>query len=150
MIVFPDGRTAVAYALHLAEATSRETEFPGLRIGVHAGSALYREADYLGATVNIAARVTSLAGRGELIVTDAVHRQAADLVDAWHELAAQRLKGVSDPIDLHVAALSKAPHPIDPVCGMVVDPATAVAGDGPERFCSAECRDRFETLPSRD
>ena len=149
MIVFPDPRTAVAYALHLAEASSRETDFPGLRIGVHAGSALYREADYLGATVNIAARVTALAGRGQLIVTGAVHRQAADLVDVWDSLGAQQLKGVSDPVDLHVTALSIAPHPIDPVCGMVVDPATAVIGDGPERFCSVACRDRF-WHPSRE
>ena len=39
------------------------------RIGVHAGNALYRDGDYYGRDVNIAARVSARSAGGEVLVT---------------------------------------------------------------------------------
>jgi class 3 adenylate cyclase len=56
-----------------------------LRVGVHIGPCLAVEAngniDYFGRTVNVAARVESLGGRDELVLSDAV--RTAYGVDAW-------------------------------------------------------------------
>jgi class 3 adenylate cyclase/YHS domain-containing protein len=149
MLVFPDPRTAVSYALHLADDAAAETDFPTMRIGVHAGSALYREADYLGATVNIAARVVSEAAPGQLVVTDVVRRQAEDLAERWEVLGPRQLKGLHDPVELHATALAATPFAIDPICGMTVDPGRAIHGSSGEQFCSETCRDRFEAADRR-
>jgi adenylate cyclase len=45
---------------------------PAARIGIHRGATLYRDGDYFGSDVNLAARVVSRAKGGEVLVTDAV------------------------------------------------------------------------------
>jgi adenylate cyclase len=47
-------------------------ERPEPRIGVHYGTALYRDGDYFGREVNLASRVVARARGGEVLVTDAV------------------------------------------------------------------------------
>jgi adenylate cyclase len=47
-------------------------ERPTPRIGVHTGVALYRDGDYFGRDVNLAARVVARARGGEVLVTDSV------------------------------------------------------------------------------
>src|ERR687895_1489837 len=47
-------------------------ERPTPRIGVHTGVALYRDGDYYGRDVNLAARVVARARGGEVLVTDSV------------------------------------------------------------------------------
>ena len=47
-------------------------ERPEPRIGIHYGSALYRDGDYFGREVNLAARVVARARGGEVLATDAV------------------------------------------------------------------------------
>jgi adenylate cyclase len=144
MLVFPDAATAVNYGLHLAEAASAQTEFPRLRIGIHTGPALYREADYLGTTINTAARITDLGEPGQLIITDAVHSHAADLA-GWTSLGPRRLKGMSAQV--HLFATDLAPgraFAIDPVCGMTVDPDRAITNETTDEvFCSQRCADSY-------
>lgn len=156
MVVFPSSAAAVNCGLAIRRAAAREPQFPAVRIGAHSGTALYREADYFGATVNIAARVASEAGRGEFLVTDAVHLAAGELPDVrFDRLGARALKGVADPIGL-VAAIDAgegAARAVDPVCGMDVDndrSAFRVAWDGRGVvFCSEQCRTRFLAEPAR-
>jgi class 3 adenylate cyclase len=105
MVVFPDGVAAVRCGLDLSLRANGEADFPELRMGAHAGPVLYRDADYLGATVNLAARVTGEAGPGELVVTDAVRRATDELLGLdWQPLGARALKGLADPVDLHVTS----------------------------------------------
>src|SRR5439155_7789271 len=63
MVVFADGGAAVNCGLTVQDLVAAEPRFPAVRIGAHFGSVLYREGDYVGTTVNTAARVASAAER---------------------------------------------------------------------------------------
>ena len=55
-----------------AAAAVGELHEPGLRAGVHLGRPRKLGGDYFGVDVNVAARVASAAGGGEVLVSDAV------------------------------------------------------------------------------
>ncbi len=57
---------AVAAALVLREAVAEE-DLPALRIGVAAGPVVARNGDYFGPVVNLASRLTELAGPGDVL-----------------------------------------------------------------------------------
>jgi adenylate cyclase len=75
---------------------------PAPRIGVHVGEALYRDGDYYGRAVNLAARVGARAAGGEVLVT-------RPLVDAaggrltFEPIGQVKLKGFTEATDLFVA-----------------------------------------------
>ncbi len=86
----------------------RITEGPGLlppvRVGVHTGSAVLREGDWYGAGVNVASRLCSVAGGGEVLVSDETRRAAGELEAV--ELSGRRLhwlKNVPEPIEAWLA-----------------------------------------------
>jgi adenylate cyclase len=154
MLVFPTGAGAVRYAIGVADAALREQHFPALRMGAHAGSALYREGDYMGATVNMAARVAAQAQRGQLLVTRRVAEAHVEVPVAWRPIGARTLKGVGEPIDLFELSFgSHAKRQTDPVCGMDLDPdADTVKTEHADQefvFCSESCRERFRADPPR-
>ncbi len=94
MVVFPDAASAVAWALDVDARALSEPKFPALRFGAHAGAVLYRDGDYVGVNVNIAARVASEAGRHELLITDPVAEETRDLDDLdVRPLGGRQLKG---------------------------------------------------------
>jgi len=71
---------------------------PAPRIGVHRGAAIYRDGDYFGRDVNLAARVVARARGGEVLLTDAV-RETAERLDHLHleDVGQVKLKGFSEP-----------------------------------------------------
>ena len=76
-------------------------ERPTPRIGVHTGVMLYRDGDYFGREVNLAARVVARARGGEVIVTDAVMEQIR--TSGWlsfDEIGEVKLKGFDEPAGL--------------------------------------------------
>jgi adenylate cyclase len=76
-------------------------ERPTPRIGVHVGVVLYRDGDYFGRDVNLAARVVARARGGEVIVTDAVMEQIR--TSEWLEfedIGEVKLKGFAEPTAL--------------------------------------------------
>ena len=76
------------------------TERPQARIGVHAGLALYRDGDYYGGDVNLAARVVARARGGEVVVTDSV-TSVVKADDLEYELIGEvKLKGFDKPRQL--------------------------------------------------
>jgi adenylate cyclase len=75
---------------------------PEPRIGIHAGDALYREGDYYGRDVNIAARVAARAAGGEVLVTRQVVEQGGPHL-AFERIAEITLKGFSDSTEIFVA-----------------------------------------------
>ncbi|MBW3665775.1 MAG: YHS domain-containing protein [Actinobacteria bacterium] len=155
MVAFPSADAAVRCGLDLMRSIAGESEFPGIRMGAHAGPALYREGDYLGSTVNIAARVAAEADRGQFLTTSAV-RHAADVPEArWQSVAGRILRGLSEPVDLFEVSSpdALAERPVDPVCGMHVDPLEAEASarfsGGEFLFCSTSCFQSFADRPER-
>ena len=107
MVVFADGGSAVAGALAIERSASAEPNFPAVRSGLHSGPLLYREADYVGATVNLASRIAAAAEGHQVLVTEAVRSQAADLAGVhFSYLGRHELKGVPEPVDLYLAELS--------------------------------------------
>jgi YHS domain-containing protein len=119
---------------------------------------LYREGDYLGATVNVAARLADIARRHQVLVTEAVRREVGDLPGVtFVPLGARPLKGLSGQVGLFEAAARTiegvSERSQDPVCGMELQREEVVARlsiDGTERsFCSDECLRRFVVAPER-
>jgi adenylate cyclase len=73
-------------------------ERPTPRIGVHTGVALYRDGDYFGRDVNLAARVVARARGGEVLVSDSVMDQIQDDEHLEFENIGQvKLKGFDEP-----------------------------------------------------
>jgi adenylate cyclase len=71
---------------------------PTPRIGIHYGVVLFRDGDYFGREVNLAARVVARARGGEVIVTDSV--MEAIKTSEWlqfDEIGEVKLKGFDQP-----------------------------------------------------
>jgi adenylate cyclase len=76
-----------------------QSEPPLPRIGVHYGYALYRDGDYYGREVNIAARVVALSGGGDVLVTRPIVEAVGDDLE-FERLADVRLKGFKGPTEI--------------------------------------------------
>ena len=157
MIVFPGAAGAIAAALDIEQGAAAEPQFPAPRSGIHWGTVLYREGDYVGANVNVASRVQAEAQRHQILVTAAVRGEAKRLAGVeFVRLGARRLRGVSEEMELyeaHRAGAAAAAKTIDPVCGMELGPdevAARLTVDGVERtFCSDGCLRQFVAAPER-
>jgi len=79
-----------------------QSERPLPRIGIHYGEALYRDGDYYGRDVNIAARITARSAGGEVLVTRPVVDHAGPHLEIDH-LGAVKLKGFSEPTEMFLA-----------------------------------------------
>jgi adenylate cyclase len=156
MLVFTEPSAAITCGLDIDAATRREAQFPALRLGAHTGNVLYREGDYVGATVNVAARVAGCAQRHEFLITGALHAHVVDVPDVEiRSIGANDLKGVPAAVDLfEVSRPAARPHrTIDPVCLMELDSgsdAVHLTRDGREvAFCSDDCLRLFVADPER-
>ncbi len=99
MVVGSDPSAVVDWAVGFAEL-SRERPLP--RIGVHCGSALYRDGDYYGRAVNLAARVGARATGGEVLVTREV-KEAAGRHLSFQPIGEVKLKGFDEATELFLA-----------------------------------------------
>jgi adenylate cyclase len=72
-------------------------ERPMPRIGVHYGAALYRDGDYFGRDVNLAARVVARARGGEVLVTDSVTEAVTGAHLDFEAIGQVKLKGFDAP-----------------------------------------------------
>jgi adenylate cyclase len=76
MVRCEDPREGVELGLRISDDIADESDLPPLRIGVHTGSAVYRDGDWYGSAVNVAARLCSAAGGGEVLVSEAASEAA--------------------------------------------------------------------------
>ena len=157
MLTFTQASDAIDFGLDIAQRVTEESQFPSVHIGAHTGTVLFREGDYVGGAVNLAARVASAGGAGQFLITEAVQTAAVEVSDAeFTALPARTLKGIADPVDL-IDVRPKGDlgrqHQRDPVCGMRLDPAdvaTVTQWQGRSySFCSQECADIFAEAPER-
>jgi adenylate cyclase len=159
MIRVDEPREAVRLGLSLVHEVGGRHGFPAVRVGVHTGPAVRREHDWFGATVNVAARVSTAAGAGEVLVTratrDAIGSELPDL--DFRGRGPEEFKNISEPVEVFavVPAGEAAPSRLatDPVCQMAVDPAHAAAsrrhGGRELFFCSQACAETFDRKPAR-
>jgi adenylate cyclase len=99
MVVASDAHALTEWAVGFQELQS---ERPLPRIGIHHGSVLYRDGDYYGRAVNLAARVGArAAGREVLVTRDVVAQGSAHL--AFERIGEVRLKGFADATELYLA-----------------------------------------------
>jgi class 3 adenylate cyclase len=100
---FPSGDHAVLCGRQIQEALARATEAGtevlSYRIGIHVGRVFPNGADLLGETVNIAARLESIANPGGICMSQMVREAIGDLPGLdIEEIGAQFLKGIKTPI----------------------------------------------------
>jgi adenylate cyclase len=89
-----------AASIHLTIGARHWRPLPefSIRIGVHTGEADLRAGDYFGAAVNRAARVMSLAGGGEMLLSLATQDVVRDRLPDWlalRDLGERELRGFS-------------------------------------------------------
>jgi len=157
MLVFGDPVAAVRCALDIQRRVADEPRFLGTRVGVHVGPVLYRQGDYFGATVNLAARLTSTAARDQVLVSHSVRLAIEDDPDLRIvPLGMRDLKGIDDDVEVFEVrrqADAGAARFRDPVCEMVLlddEIVARVEFDGHVHvFCSAACLRQFSTDPER-
>jgi adenylate cyclase len=84
--------------------TSLFEERPEPRIGLHWGTALYRDGDYYGRDINLASRVVARARGGEVLVSDSVVEVVAGAPHlSFEEIGQVKLKGFGEPRRLYRA-----------------------------------------------
>jgi adenylate cyclase len=99
MVVGSDAAALVDWAVGFQQLMD---ERPHPRIGMHVGTALYRDGDYYGRAINLAARVAARAAGGEVLVTDPVCETAGRHL-AFDRIGEVKLKGFNTPTALYLA-----------------------------------------------
>ncbi len=130
MLRCEDPRAAVELGLRISEEIEQQEDHPPVRIAVHTGSAVCRDGDWYGNAVNVASRLCSAAGGGEVLVSDATR----DAADSLHDLdfSARRLhwlKNVPEPVSARLAARAESDVP-SPRVGRLQRPRRPSSGLG--------------------
>lgn len=99
---FPDPNGALLASLEIVDSTTAR-ELPPAHIGADAGPMLYDEGDYFGRTINMAARIASHAGPGQVYVGEALLENASgDGID-FADMGECDLKGIAKPVRIFQA-----------------------------------------------
>jgi adenylate cyclase len=99
MVHFREPAGAVRSALQLVEQLP-VAGLPPAHVGVAAGPVVVQGGDYFGRTVNLAARIASRAGPGQVLVSQGVAESTTPEGVALVELGELRLKGFARPVRL--------------------------------------------------
>jgi len=104
MLRVPDPADAIRLGLRITHDLLRGHEAPAVRVGLNHGSAVERDGDYFGSTVNVAARVSALAAGSEVLVTGHTAALAPDLEGVVYESRGrQALRNVAEPVEIFAA-----------------------------------------------
>lgn len=109
MVVFPRPDAAVAALSRLFVALA-ETELPVARAGLHHGPAIERGGDYLGASVNLTARVAAQAQGGQVLATIEVADAARISGVAVVDLGCFTLRNITEPVQLFASSSRCVPR----------------------------------------
>lgn len=137
----------------ILERCAAEAGFPRPRTGLHAGVAVARGEDLIGADVNLAARIAAQAHGSQVLASAAVAAAARAEGIRVVELGAFELRNITEPVSLYELDLcpASAGSAIDPVCRMSVSRADAAGRlrhrDVDYWFCSLGCVERFAAQP---
>jgi adenylate cyclase len=116
-----DAEAAVRAAVNMQKSLAELNKISGrppltIGIGIHTGEAVVgflgteRRMDYtaIGDTVNVASRLTSQAGPGQIVISDATRLQLCREIPC-SQLSAMKLKGRDEPIEVHEVRWREAP-----------------------------------------
>lgn len=113
-VAFDDPRSAIECAVGIQRtlaAHRREHGFaPWVRIGVHSSEATHVGANYRGRGVHLAARVSALAGRDEVVVSRAALDLAGSPPFPFSDPRSAALKGIRDPVEVVTILWQPATH----------------------------------------
>ncbi len=99
---FRDPGDAVRASLEIVRSVGSRG-LPPAHVGVNAGPMIYDEGDYFGRTVNIAARIASRAGAGQVLVGEDLARNVPHEGFRLRSVGAAELKGIARPVELYLA-----------------------------------------------
>lgn len=105
-VVFDSASAAVECGRAIVEAAREASQKDPSRpmhvgVGIHAGETVETSEGLVGSAINIAARVCSVAGPGEVLVTDTVRSLTRTFLEVgFVPLGPRPLKGVAEPIPL--------------------------------------------------
>jgi adenylate cyclase len=99
---FGDPAKAVLGSLELVER-AETCELPPAHVGVNAGPMTYTDGDYYGLTVIVAARISSHAGPGQVLVGEAATADGKPEGVRFEALGPVPLKGVARPVPVYRA-----------------------------------------------
>ncbi|HWI35890.1 MAG TPA: adenylate/guanylate cyclase domain-containing protein [Burkholderiales bacterium] len=105
MALAADADIAVEAAAAMHQAMIERPPLAGVRLALgvafHHGPVIQKDADVFGDTVNLAARLVELAGRGQIITTRETARGLGGLYRPWiRDLYATDIKGRSEKVEL--------------------------------------------------
>jgi len=109
MLRCEDACSAVELGLRISEEIEEQDDHPPVRVAIHTGSAVCRDGDWYGSAVNVAARLCSVAGGGEVLVSDATRDAAESLCHL--DFGARRLhwlKNVPEPVSARPASRAES------------------------------------------
>lgn len=109
MVRVADPAEAAAAGLRIVSRALPAAGDPPIRVGIHCGSAIESDGDFIGAAVNLAARVASLAGPGEVLITAEVAIAARRRGLRLDEFGECRLRNVASPVLLYAAREGSGP-----------------------------------------
>lgn len=108
LLHFRDPGEAIRASLEIVESAPSRG-LPPAHIGVNAGPMIYEEGDYFGRTVNIASRIASRAGPGQVFVGEAAAAVAAEVGFRLIEVGEFELKGIAHPVRIFQALPEPSP-----------------------------------------
>ena len=103
MLAYPQPAEAVAAAMDVAVTLERSGRI-AVHAGLHHGVAVFRDGDYFGRAVNLAARLLEFAQPSELLATEDVVTAAGDY--PWQHRGARSLRGFSEPLQVYALHLT--------------------------------------------
>jgi class 3 adenylate cyclase len=108
LMAFPGPANAVRYAvavqrgLSILEGDTPDDRRIRLRIGVNVDVVLVVDGDVHGRGVNVAARLETLAGPGDIYVSEAIFNQTRNIVPlAYEALGQHQLKNIAEPVSIY-------------------------------------------------
>jgi class 3 adenylate cyclase/YHS domain-containing protein len=150
MLALPEPEIAIQALGALLQACRKEPRLPLTRTGVNHGPVIRRGSDIFGSTVNIAARIASLASPGQLLATQPIAMTATAKGILVRDLGKVALRSVAGEVSLYEIELAPSTDPvwIDPVCKMHApyEAYRRAEPDGPW-FCSPQCEEAYRRSP---
>ena len=150
MLSFPEPDSAIQALGALLQACRKEPRLPLTRTGLNHGPVIRRASDLFGSTVNIAARIASLASPGQLLATQPIADAAVAKGILVRGLGKVALRSVVGEVSLYEIELAPSPDPawIDPVCKMHApyESYRRAVPEGPW-FCSPHCEEAYRKSP---